>query len=414
MRLLRYLLVAVESLAVHKLRAALTALGIIIGVTAVLVTVGIGRGAASNITERIQSQGTNLLMVMPGASRSGALRQGVGSARTLTIGDAQALANSGFQPAPRLVVATYSGMARLVFGNANNQYQVVGTTAGYAAARNLELNSGRFLSPDEVREQRQVVVIGGTIASELFGSRDPLGQSVRINGQPFDVIGVLKTSGGFGFNRTDTQAFVPLQVAQGRLLNAPRYRGEMVVSDITVVATSADEMDALQRQIEIILRLRHNLKADAANDFSIVNQASLLEVASSVSRTLSLFLGAIGAISLLVGGIGIMNIMLVSVTERTREIGLRKALGARDSDILLQFLVEALTLCALGGLLGVALAYGATFAFSYIPNVNFRVTIQPDSVALALGVSLLSGVLFGLYPAVRATRLDPIEALRYE
>jgi putative ABC transport system permease protein len=228
------------------------------------------------------------------------------------------------------------------------------------------------------------------------------------------VVGVLKETGGFGRNTPDNQAFIPIGLAQGLLFNAPRYRGEHTVTGISIQVATADQVDTAQHQIETTLRLRHNLKADEENDFRIFNQASLLETASDIAQTLTIFLGAIGAISLLVGGIGIMNIMLVSVTERTREIGLRKAVGAHDSDILLQFLIEALVLCFLGGLIGVGLAYGLAALLGRVPAFTFSVVIQPDSLALALGFSLLAGLIFGIYPALRATQLDPIEALRSE
>jgi putative ABC transport system permease protein len=413
-KLFSYLQVSLESLVLHKTRAILTMLGIVIGVMAVLITMGIGRGAASNITQRIQSQGTNLLTISPGATRTGGFSGGGGSARTLTMGDAEALLAPTLQPRPDLVVPEYGARAQLVYAGNNSQNQVLGTTAEYATMHNQTLADGRFMTAEEVASQRQVVVLGATLATDLFGSSEPVGQSIRVNGQPFDVVGVLKTSGGMGFDRTDTQAFIPIAVAQGRLFNAPRYRSDYTVTGITLQVANAADMDAVQRQVEQTLRLRHRLKAADANDFSIYNQASLLEMATQVSDTLALFLGAIGAVSLLVGGIGIMNIMLVSVTERTREIGLRKAVGAHDTDIMWQFLTEALTLCGLGGLLGVSLSYAIAYVLGRVPAVTFQVSIQPDTVMLAVGVSLASGLIFGLYPAYRATRLDPIEALRYE
>jgi putative ABC transport system permease protein len=266
----------------------------------------------------------------------------------------------------------------------------------------------------EIERQSQVVVLGSELAGDLFEDENPVGLSVRIDAQPFRVVGVLEESGGFGRNTSDTQAFVPIGIAQGRLFNAPRYRGEYTVSSISVQAASSDAVDATQYQIETTLRLRHNLSEDDENDFEIFNQASLLETAADITQTLTIFLGSIGAISLLVGGIGIMNIMLVSVTERTREIGLRKALGAHDSDILLQFLVEALVLCFFGGLIGVGLAFGIATLFAQIPAFTFSVVIEPDALALALGFSLVAGLIFGIYPAMRATQLDPIEALRSE
>jgi putative ABC transport system permease protein len=414
MKLFRYLQISIESIVTHKLRAILTMLGIIIGVAAVVTTVGIGRGAAANITQTIQSQGVNLLIVLPGATSSGGVSQGGGSARTLTMGDVLALQNATLNPALEQVVPAYSGSAQLVHGSVNSQNSVVGTTAAYASVRDLTVASGRFLTDDEVTQQSPVVVLGATLATTLFGNADPLGQSIRIKGQPFTVVGVLKATGGTGFTSNDTIAFVPVSVAQARLFNAPRYRGAYTVSNINLDVTTADQIDAAQHQIETTLRLRHNLTAADDNDFTIFNQQSLLETVSSVSATLTIFLGAVGAISLLVGGIGIMNIMLVSVTERTREIGVRKAVGAHDQHILLQFLIEALVLTAVGGVVGIGLSYGVAFVLAHIPSVSFRVDIEPDTMILAVGVSLACGLIFGIYPAMRATQLDPIEALRYE
>jgi putative ABC transport system permease protein len=301
-----------------------------------------------------------------------------------------------------------------VAGSNNSQNQVTGITVEYSVVRNLEVASGRFLNEEEIGAQNQVAVLGSEVAAELFGEENPVGLSLRINAQPFQIVGVLEEVGGFGRNTPDEQAYVPIGIAQGRLFNAPRYRGEYTVTGISVQAAGPDQVDAAQQQIEATLRLRHNLKTDDDNDFNIFNQASLLETASDISQTLTVFLGTIGAVSLVVGGIGIMNIMLVSVTERTREIGLRKALGAHDSDILLQFLIEALVLCFLGGLIGVGLAYSLTWLFAQIPSFTFTVLIQPDALALALSFSLISGLIFGIYPALRATQLDPIEALRSE
>lgn len=414
MKIIKYLQVALESIVAHKLRAILTMLGIIIGVAAVLTTMGIGRGAAANITSRIESQGTNLLTVSPGASNTGGLRGASGSAGTLNMGDVAALQNRDIHPTLALVAPEYGANARLVYGSTNSQNEVTGITADYARVRNLEIASGRFLSPAEVGQQSQVVVLGWDLAGDLFEDENPVGLAVRINAQPFQVVGVLKESGGFGRNSSDTRAYVSLGIAQGLLFNAPRYRGDHTVSSINIQVASADQIDLAQRQIEMTLRLRHNLTGEKDNDFNIFNQANLLETAADITQTLTIFLGSIGAISLLVGGIGIMNIMLVSVTERTREIGLRKAIGAHDSDILLQFLIEALVLCFFGGLIGVALSYGIAALLTRIPAFTLNVLIQSDSLALALSFSLLVGLIFGIYPAMRATQLDPIEALRSE
>ena len=414
MRVIKYLQVALESIVAHKMRAILTMLGIIIGVAAVLTTMGIGRGASASITESIESQGTNLLSISPGASFSGGVSSGGGSAVTLTIGDADELMDKTLHPAIEYVAPVYNSRSQLVYGDANSNNQINGVTDIYATVRNLSVASGRFLTSEDVTAKSNVVVLGSELAGDLFEGENPVGLTVRIGGQPFQVIGVLEESGGFGPSSPDTQAFVPIGVAQGRLFSADRYRGEYIVSDISVQVVNAEQVEAAKLQIEATLRLRHNLTADEDNDFYVFDQASLLETVATVTQTLTIFLGSIGAISLLVGGIGIMNIMLVSVTERTREIGLRKAVGAHDSDILLQFLVEALVLCFIGGLIGVGLSYGLGALLAQIPSFTFRVVIAPDSLALALGFSLVAGLVFGIYPAMRATQLDPIEALRTE
>src|SRR5512136_1055106 len=413
MKLFRFLQISIESIFTHKLRAMLTMLGIIIGVAAVVTTIGIGRGASANITQSIQSQGVNLLIVLPGATSSGGVSQGGGSARTLTMGDAAALQDKSLNPSLEQVVPVYSGSTQLVYGGINSQNSVVGTTAAYASVRNLTVADGTFLTDAQVTDESQVVVLGATLATTLFGNAEPVGKSIRIMGQPFTVIGVLQSTGGEGFTSNDTIAFVPIPVAQARLFDAPRYRGEFTVSNINIDVITADQIDAAERQIETTLRLRHNLTATSNNDFSIFNQQSLLNTAASVTQTLTIFLGAVGAISLLVGGIGIMNIMLVSVTERTHEIGIRRAVGAHDKDILLQFLIETLVLTAAGGVLGIGLSYGVAYLLPLL-GASFKVDIQLDSMILAVGVSLASGLIFGIYPAMRATQLDPIEALRYE
>ncbi|MCB9122800.1 MAG: ABC transporter permease [Caldilinea sp.] len=408
MKVFRYLAVSVDSIFAHKLRAALTMLGIIIGIAAVLVTVGIGSGAAASITERIESSGTNLLTISAGASR------GLSSTSSLTLADADLLADATLFPDIVAVAPQYSSSATVIFGSSEGSYTVVGTTANYATVRNLTVAGGAFLSDAQVAESESVAVIGDTVASDLFGADDPVGQTVRVDDTLFTVIGVLEASGGSGFGSSDSQIYVPLGSAQGRLFNAGRSNGSYAVSSISVQGAGSEVLDALQVQIEQILRLRHRLAAADENDFMIQNQADMLQIASDVSGTLTALLGSIGAVSLIVGGIGIMNIMLVSVTERTSEIGLRRALGAHDGDILLQFLVEALVLCALGGVVGIGLSFAIAQGLALLPAMSYRIVIEPWAVALALAVSTASGFIFGLYPAMRATKLDPIEALRFE
>jgi putative ABC transport system permease protein len=413
MKILRYFPVAFDSIFAHKLRSALTMLGIVIGVAAVLSTIGIGQGASAQITEQIASQGTNLLTINPGATTQGGVRTS-GSAATLTVGDAEALADKSLHPDLAAIAPTYSGNAQLVNGSENTSGQVIGTTTAYMGIRNLEIGTGEFLSEADVLEQNHVAVLGSNVAEDLYAGSDPVGQTVRINNEPFLVIGVLAEAGSAGFNSPDDQAFVPLGVAQGRLFNAPRYRGEYTVSNISVQASDETRIDPAMLQIEQTLRLRHRLQADAENDFNVFSQASLLEALSSVTGTITLLLGGIGAVSLVVGGIGIMNIMLVTVSERTKEIGLRKALGAHDNDILFQFLVEALVLTVIGGLIGIGLSFGLAGIVAQIPGSTFRLVIPVSAIILAISVSAGSGLIFGLYPAMRATKLDPIEALRYE
>ena len=403
MKVIRYFGVAATSIAANKLRASLTMLGIIIGVAAVLITMGIGAGAAASITANIQSQGTNLLEASPR-----------GSASTLTMADVRVLSDPMVHPEFSVVLPVYTGNQTLVVGDNSSSNRVQGVTADYAAVRNLTIANGEFFSEQAATDQESVLVLGSQVASDLFPGANPVGEEVRVGGALFTVVGVLEESGGNNFNSNDNMAFVPLGVAQGRLFNAERYRGELTVTSITIQVDPIADMDAAQKNAETTLRMLHGLRSDDDNDFQIFNQASLLELASTVATTLSALLGGIGAVSLLVGGIGIMNIMLVSVTERTREIGVRRALGAHDRDILLQFLVEALVLCLLGGMIGIGLSYGLGFLFSKIPNMPVAIVIRGWTVLLALGVCSAAAFVFGLYPAIRATRLDPIEALRYE
>lgn len=401
-RFLRYFGAALSAINANKLRSGLTMLGIIIGVAAVLITLGIGAGASASITESITSQGVNLLELSPG-----------GGGR-LTMADYRVLADPAQFPEITVALATVTGNSRLVVGDESSESSVSGVQANYAEVKNLEIAYGRFLTVVEEEGQARVAVLGSQLAQDLFGAANPLGKEVRIANDIFTVIGVLESSGGNSFYSTDTQAFVPLSVAQARLFAIDRYRGEAQLSSISVQVASSELIDATEAKIEETLRLLHGIAGGDEPDFEVFNQASLLDLASQVTGTLSLFLGSIGAVSLLVGGIGIMNIMLVSVTERTKEIGLRRAMGAQDGDILLQFLIESTVLCLLGGLIGLGISYGLAWLLAQVPAFTFRLVIDSTSVILALSVCSAAGFIFGLYPALRAMRLDPMEALRYE
>ena len=415
MRLLKYFPLAVENIAARKLRSFLTMLGVIIGVASVLTTLGIGRGASADIMQQIGSEGLTILNVESGTYSD----QTWTSGQPLTMADVAALSDRSLHPDIDQAVSIYRQYIHLVAGNNNRYGEVVGTTSAYAAIHSLELEHGRFLTENEVTQKTKSVVIGVEVAQKLFDGADAVGKSLRITNEPYTVVGVFRKSGWGRFGNMDGRAVIPLAVAQDRLRPAytsHRHRGEYIVSEIHVNAVSVERLDAAAKQVEQTLRLRRALAEDKPNDFTIDNQAWLLETANSVAATLTAFLAGIGAISLLVGGIGIMNIMLVSVTERTREIGLRKAVGAHNRDILLQFLVEALMLTLVGGLIGIAISYGlAEIVESFSsPDFPLVVLIEPGSLAAAVSVSAACGLLFGLYPAIRATRLDPIETLRHE
>ena len=404
MRIFQYFNVALESIRANKLRATLTMLGIIIGVTSVMLTVGIGRGAAASINRDIANQGVNLLVINP---------RGFGESSSLTQGDVEVLTDAEQYPEITAVAPVYGSEAQLSYQDTNSQLSISGVTAVHEEVRNIQLESGRFFTEEEVAQQRNVVILPAQTATTLFKSEEPVGKTIRIQGQAFEVIGVQKAGGG-GFTIGFGEAYVPISVAQKRLFNAPTHRGFATVTAVHVQVASQEQLAATEARIEQTLRIRHNLDAPDKNDFTIFNQARLLEFTGRITGTLTALLGAIGGISLLVGGIGIMNIMLVSVTERTKEIGLRKAIGAHDKDILQQFLVESLVLTAVGGLIGVVISYSISYIATFFLPANFSILIEARAIAAAIGVTVFSGLVFGLYPAIRATRLDPIDALRYE
>ena len=414
MNIFESLQIALDGLVSNKLRAVLTMLGIIIGVAAVIVMLGIGRGAQASIEAQIQSNGTNLLYVRPGSTQQGGVRTAQGSAQTLTYADAQALAEPGAAPAVAAVAPEYNAFGQVVYQGVNANSRVTGVTPEYLAVRLMSLASGDFIDASQVTARSTVAVLGANVAKTLFQDTDPIGQSIRINNIAFRVVGVLASKGGTGFGSLDDQVMVPITTAQLRLAGGGQFRGSNNISVINVQIVDAAQNDAAVQQVSQILRERHRITGE--DDFNVTSQQDIIETASTTTGIFTLFLGAIAGISLLVGGIGIMNIMLVSVTERTREIGLRKAVGARRRDVLTQFLVEAMVLSVLGGLIGVALAFGVARLVGGAQFGTFSINpvIGLDSVLMATVFSVAVGLFFGAYPANRAAALNPIEALRYE
>ena len=403
--------IALRSISANKLRAGLTMLGIIIGVMSVIAMLSIGRGTQASITDQITSIGTNLLYVRPGSTQSSGVRSAEGSATTLTKEDAAALEDLPYIVGVAPQVESFGQLAYL--GN-NTNARVLGVTPEYLDAMNTKLASGEFVSSANVTANSAIVVLGAETATTLFDTADPVGQTIRINGQNFRVVGVMEAKGGTGFMNADTQVYVPLTTAMTRLARTGQFRGGNTVSVINVKISDMAMQDTVVQEISEVLRERHHIQL--TDDFNITSQQDVLDAANQVTGTLTLFLGGVAAISLIVGGIGIMNIMLVSVTERTREIGIRKAVGARRSDILTQFLTEAMILSLAGGLIGVAL--GALIARLIsgmsIGTSTLNTVVDLDSILLAVLFSAGVGLFFGSYPANRAASLHPIDALRYE
>jgi putative ABC transport system permease protein len=392
MSLLELLRLAFSRLRTSRLRAALTMLGVIIGVASVVALVGVGQGTTSNITNRLNSLGTNLLTISPS-----------GGASTLTLEDSDAIAKLEGVAA---VAPEISTSQTVKAGDKDTTTTVVGTTSSYPQVRAYDVWQGSFLTDPAVDLDLRVAVLGATTADDLGLTQDDLGTTITAGGIPFTVIGILQPKGGSGFNDPDDQVLVPVGVVQKYVV------GNDEVRTIGVSVADPSQMTATSDAITALLRDRHDLASTDDDDFSVFDQTQLLEAASSISGTLTLLLGGIASISLVVGGIGIMNIMLVSVRERTREIGIRKAIGARGRDILAQFLVEALTLSLLGGLIGIAVGLLVSAGIGQLAGWGF--TFSPGTVAVAVFFSLMVGVVFGVWPARQAARLDPITALRYE
>jgi len=403
--------IALRSLRVNKLRSALTMLGIIIGVGAVIAMVAVGAGASARVAEQIQSLGSNLIIVLSGSVNTGGVRIGQGSQLTITEDDSASIARE--IAAVQVSAPSVRGTSQVVFGNLNWSTGIQGVTADYFEARDWVVLSGRPINPEDVDGATKVALLGQTTVQNLFGSdMEPLGQIIRIKKVPFTVIGVLDRKGQNSWGQDqDDVILIPLSTAKKKVLGKSNSNPRAVQA-ISVKIRPGEDMSEAEAQLRDLLRQRHRLQPSQEDDFNVRNLSEILQTQEESSKVMTYLLAAIASVSLLVGGIGIMNIMLVSVTERTREIGLRMAVGARGRDILGQFLIEAVTLSLIGGVIGIVAGVGGAEALSYF--AEWRTLVAPQAIALAFGFAAAVGVFFGFYPARKAARLDPIEALRYE
>lgn len=398
---------SLSTLTLNKMRTGLAVLGIIIGIGSVIALISLGQSSQKSVENQIQSLGANLLTISPGFTSSGGVRGAVGGATTLTLADATAIQNSSQITTVSRVSPEFSRRTQVVAGRNNTNTQIIGVYPQYAQIRKIDLSSGSFISDRDVSAIAKVAVLGAQSAIDLFGEgTNPVGQTIRVNGKVLSVIGVAAAKGGQGFQNPDDSIYIPLSTAQKQIFGADN------LTTIAVEAVSQDQMVEAQNQIGYLLLERHHLSDPTQADFMIFSQNDILNTAAQVTGTFTTLLGGIAAISLLVGGIGIMNIMLVTVTERTREIGLRKALGAKRRLIITQFLMEATILTLVGGLFGMAVGIGISYGLSRFMSLPF--TVSPVSIILAIGVSGAIGIVFGWYPARKASLLQPIEALRYE
>ena len=396
---------ALTSLYANKMRSLLTMLGIIIGVGAVIALVSVGMGVRSNVTSSIASLGSNMLIVSPGSSNRGGVRGAAGSMQTLKYDDAKAIKDKIKNI--DYVSPSVSSSYQIVYGNNNWNTSVQGVTPEFMSIRSLTIGYGSFISNDDMNKRNRVAVIGTTVASNLFAKDNPVGKNIRINNQPYKVIGLLESKGQSSVGQDqDDVIYIPLTTAQERML------GITYVQSINVQVSSQEKMEQVQAEIENLLRSRHHILAGKDDDFHVRNLTSLMETVSQSTSMLTMLLGAIAGISLIVGGIGIMNIMMVSVTERTREIGIRKALGATFMNIMTQFLIESMVIGIIGGLIGIAVGCIASQIIAQVGNFTTVITLTPIIISFMFAVGI--GLFFGIYPARKAAKLDPIEALRYE
>jgi len=396
-----------EALILNKTRTALAVLGIVIGVGAVIALMTLGEGSQKAVSSQIESLGSNLLSVSPGAQRVGEIRGQMGSQESLTYDDAKAIASSSQITTVAAVSAELDQRGQVVAGRNNTNTRVTGVLPTYAEIRKIEMESGTFISEHDIEGQTKVAVLGPQVVSDLFGEgADPVGENVRLEGLNFKVIGVTKSKGGTGFMSQDDVVYIPLTTAQKQVF------GRDSVSSISVSAKSDKVMEQAKSEIGYLLLARHKISDPTQADFSIMSQEDIIGTMTQVTSTFTALLSGIAAISLLVGGIGIMNIMLVTVIERTREVGLRKALGAKRKNIITQFLTESVILTGAGGVLGIIL--GTLISLVLVRAVSIPWALSPHSYLLSFGVSAVIGVVFGFYPAYKASQLSPIEALRYE
>jgi putative ABC transport system permease protein len=417
MRVTEQFRMALRALAVNKLRSVLTMLGIIIGVGAVITLLSAGEGVQRLIEDQLQSIGTNILFVVPGNLSNSQMQRGGNIDLTLSLADAEAIADPFNVPDMAQVAPEIMGSADVSYGKSTLSLNVSGVTPAYEEVRNFPVDYGSFITDLDVNSGARVAVLGSKVAERFYGANGyAVGTTIKIKNVPFKVIGVLKTKGGTGGpgGDQDETVLVPLSTAHQRLF--PRYhnsRGQPLVTVIYVQVTAEERMGVAAAEISDLLRDRHDIQFKDDDDFSVINQKDLLAIFGQITGVLTIFLGAIAGISLLVGGIGIMNIMLVSVTERTREIGLRKAVGAKRKHILVQFLIESVVLALIGGAIGILLGAAGVALISQLQD-SLKAVVSPQSVVLATGFSAAVGLFFGIYPATRASRLNPIDALRYE